>query len=177
LNRTSKSDEGRDLPAISPYERGLEIFRQRLQHGEEINWSAAPEPKLMILDLVYRAALWWCVFTYMLPMVDNRIIVLTVILIIMLGYLEYKKRKLGGAYAITNERAIYGEFQRNGELKITELPMRNFISAKKTLFTRSINMRFREGFSNKLLRFPYVKDPLPAMQILEEARRANKLLK
>jgi hypothetical protein len=171
----SQSEEGSKLATVSPYDRGLEIFQQRLQHDEQINWSGAPEPKLMLLDLVYRAILWWCVFTYMLPLVDTRIIMLTVVLIVMLGYLEYKKRKLGGVYAITNERALYGEFQRNGELKITELPMRNLIAAKKTPFTRTINMRFREGFGNKLLRFPYVKDPLPAMQMLEQAKAANKI--
>jgi hypothetical protein len=160
MDSAPKSENTSSLPAISPYERVLEIFRERLQHGEQINWSGAPEPKLMLLDLLYRAALIWWLFTYMLPN-DNRVIILTLVLMLMLAYLYYKKRKLGSLYAITNERAMYGEFQRNGELKITELPMRNLVSVRKTPFTRSINMRFREGFGHKLLRFPYLTSSTP----------------
>ncbi len=173
MDGTSNPEHNKHSPAIQPELPGLEIVRQRLQVGEEINWSGAPTPKLMLLDLVYRAIWWWLAFAYMLPFADQNVIALTVLLMILLAYMEYRKSKLGSVYALTGQRAIFGKFQQNGELKITEFPLRNLVSFKKSPFTRTVTMKFREGFGSKMLKFPYIAEPLPAMEALEQAKAAN----
>ena len=147
--------------------RGLVLVEQQLNSDETVQWHAEPATKLLVLDLGYRAALWWTVFPCIVPMINEQILIYTILIMAAFARLDYKKIKKGHVYVLTNERAFFGKFNQKGEFKIEERNLNDLVSVKKTPFTRTIKMKFRMGGKRtKEFRFPYVQNPKPAIDFL-----------
>jgi len=159
------TQEPKRLDSRAPLERVLAVIEGRLRHDEHIVWSNEPATHLLVLDLFYRAVLWWSIFPCIVPMTAD-VLIYCALIMAALAYLEFRQRQNRSFYVISNERAFLGVFQRNGEVRIDDCELRNLISVTKSPFTRTIKLNYKEGSKKKSLRFPYVHNPQPAVQLL-----------
>ena len=153
-----------------PEQRGLAIVADRLRAQESVRWSAQPSKLHLGLDLSYRAAIWWTIFPATVPL-NLETLLATALIMFLLARLEYKQKKNRNFYVITNERAMLGTFTRKGDLKyIEDLELASVETIKKTPFTRTIKIKYKQGGKTRWLRFPYVKDAESAIKLLKPAQ-------
>lgn len=138
---------------------------RRLRQDENIVWSCEPAQHLLLLDLVYRAALWWTIFPCIVPMTAD-VLFLCALIMAAFAYLEFRQRQNGSFYVLTNERAFLGVFKRNGDLRLHDYDLANLTAVSKSPFTRTIKLKFKESGGKKTIRFPYVNNPKVAVDLL-----------
>lgn len=145
----------------------LEATEAKLYAGEEILWTGVPSGSLYILDMAYKAFMWWGMFVFIVPIApgDNTA-ALTGTMVLLLTYLEFKKHWQGRAYFITNLRVIYAERTRKGEWKFTDYQREQFVLSKRTALMKSLIMKFKTASGEKMLRFPYLSTMGDAQELL-----------
>jgi hypothetical protein len=150
---------------LDPLEEAEASLKSKLYVGEEVRWKGLPSSLLYLIDLSYKGLMWWSVFTFAVPIYGNSP-QLTALLVLMLTYLEFKKKWNSRAYFITNMRAISADKLRNGEWKFTDYPLASLGSTKQTALLKSLIMKFNISNSTKTLKFLYVGNCTPALEVL-----------
>ena len=146
---------------LDPLEQAEASLESKLYVGEEVRWKGLPNELLYLIDLSYKGLMWWSVFAFAVPIYGTSP-QLTALLVLMLTYLEFKKKWNSRAYFITNVRAIDADKLRNGEWKFTDYPLASLGSTKRTAMLKSLIMKFNIGNSTKTLKFLYVGELQPS---------------
>ncbi|HEY9713676.1 MAG TPA: hypothetical protein V6C72_09410 [Chroococcales cyanobacterium] len=170
---TSNNEKRRTEPGTTVLKRGLTHIESLLDVDEGVEWATEPSTTLFMIDIFYRGVLWWTVFPCVIPIINEQILYMTILIMVLFARLDYKHFKQGSVYVITNKRAILGKFNRKGELRVTDYPLRNLVRTRKTPFTRTIKMKFKGSSGTKWLKFPYVHDPKPAVSLLLTANKSS----
>src|SRR5437016_583964 len=119
MERGARSAAIGNFNAATPAGAVIGLIRKDLAFGEEIRWCAAPDRQIMLRHLIYRAVVQWLLFTCILPMTPE-IIVLTMLFMAYLACIEYRRNCLGIVYAITNTRVVVGSMRPDRTLKLQE---------------------------------------------------------
>ena len=149
-------------------ENAMRALETKLYTGEQVVWTGVPNSTLYLIDLTYKALIWWSIFAFIVPMAPGGgIIELTALMVLMLTWLEFKKQWNSRVYFITDTRVIYAQKTRKGEWVFTHYPRSEFRSAKRAPLVKSLVMRFKTIHGEKVLKFPYLSDASEALALLQ----------
>ncbi len=136
--------------------------------GEEILWIGEPNTTWFLLDLTYKALIWWSIFAFIVPMAPGGAsIELTALMVLLLTWLEFKKQWNSRVYFITDTRVVYADKTRKGIWMFTDYPRSELISYKRTAVVKNLIMRFKTIHGVKALKFPYLTEATEAIRLLE----------
>ncbi len=174
MTSSSKPKMATNSPVIDPIQQGLTYVHSILEPGEMITWSESPAWYLMIMALGYRAFMIWVIFKF-LPMVDFKIVGLAIGIVLLLAFMEFKDKPRSNVYVLTDRRAISGALQPDGTWQIEAYPLGTLINAIRTPMLNNITLKFKDGKKKTSLRFLFIGNPTPAMQVLNEIKHAKKI--
>jgi len=155
----ARADSGATINA----RMALGLIRKQIASGEEIQWCAEPDRQIMLRHLIYRAVVQWLLFTCILPMTPE-IIVLTIVFMAYLAFIEYRRNCLGVVYAITGTRVLVGRMRADKTLKLQEQSLSRLASVKRAPLTKTLTLKFRGG-GPKVVTLPYLAESDEPMDI------------
>lgn len=137
-------------------ESGLPLVNKSLRMDEHIEWKDMPSQKLMLLHLAYKALIWWTVFPSIAPVTPD-ILLYCGLIMIAFAWLDFRTKQNKSFYVLTNQRVFIGRY-KNKDLRLYDYELRNLSSAKKTPFTKTIKLEFKEGLETRRVQLPYVSN-------------------
>jgi hypothetical protein len=137
-------------------ESGLPLVDKSLRMDEHIEWKDMPSQKLMLLHLAYKALIWWTVFPCIAPMTPD-VLLYCGLIMIAFAWLDFRSKQNKSFYVLTNQRVFIARNKKN-DLRLYDYELRNLASAKKTPFTKTIKLEFKEGLETRQVQLPYVSN-------------------